>query len=179
MIKLACNTKQIFERGAMWVLRDYVIKTLAKTIHRHVSTTSKTFIFAPSVRIVANRSHKLLRSYLNVGNFLRKKFQPILAITKIDATILRYIKPANKIVRQYKDTDVCGEGTVNAVFIEDLDPFVFHSFRLYWAQNTRVDLIEVAFKQDRCGLFRKGQMSRQPPARTPSIRKAMQQKILL
>lgn len=92
--------------------------------------TDKSSPIAASVRNTDNRSRKRLRSYLKVVNYFLKKLVKDQAITEFNAAILRYMQQANMTPQRYtedlvakscKVADVYNKGTLNDVFLEEVD----------------------------------------------------------
>lgn len=131
--KFACDTNHIQEGAAMWALPHYVNETLANSLDSRMCATDKSYPIATSLRNVDNQSHKLLRLYPDVVNYLLKKFATDPAIAGFDAAILLYMQAGNMTPEQYADdvvaksckvTDVFDKCTLNDVIIEGVDPSI-------------------------------------------------------
>lgn len=127
--KRACYANCIYERAATLVLHHYVNETLANAHRSGIRTTNNLSSFAISVRNVNNQCHKRVRPYWEIVKYLLKKLATNHATAKIDATIPRYILPANTTAQKYADDLVlkscnaavdCYEGTLNDGFIEEV-----------------------------------------------------------
>lgn len=101
--QLACNIKSIHEEIAMEVLHIYVKKTHSNALFSRTCATVKSFPIAASVRNVDNRFYNHLRSNLEVGNYLLKKFAADQANAELDTSILGSMQPGNKSSHQCED----------------------------------------------------------------------------
>lgn len=72
--KMACNTNDIFEGVAMWVLPHFVHKRLGKTFNSCMCAENRLASLAASVRNQKRFSRKLLRLYPEIANYFLKKF---------------------------------------------------------------------------------------------------------
>lgn len=101
--KLAWDNNSIHEGAVIWVLLRYVSETLAKALNSCMCATNRYFSFAALVRNVENWAPKLLRSYIEVVNYLLKKFATSRAITQFDSASLRSKQPATMTTQQYAE----------------------------------------------------------------------------
>lgn len=101
--KLACNTNRTQEGAAMWVLPHYLHETIANALKSRMCSEHRTNQIIASVCNRDTRSHKLLRSYLEVVNYLLRKCATGQKIAEYDAEILRYMQPANMNPKKYAD----------------------------------------------------------------------------
>lgn len=111
--------------------------------------TGKSSPFAASTRNVDNRSRKLLRSYLEVVNYMLKKFATDKAIAEFDAAILRYIQQANMTPEQHANHLVAISGRVahiRDILIESVDPSICSSLKHHCAQNAQTDITDIVFQ---------------------------------
>lgn len=80
----------------MWVPPYFVQEIVANANYSRMCPENRHASLAVSVQNDQYQSRKLLRSYLEAVNYPLNKFADDQAITEYDATILRYIQPANR-----------------------------------------------------------------------------------
>lgn len=97
----------------------------------------------------------LLRIYLEVINYLLKKFANNEVKAEMDSKILRYSEQAYMTFMRYADdlhgksckvANVFDESTLNYIFIESVNPSVFQSLRKYWATHPQADVTDIFFQ---------------------------------
>lgn len=74
MLKLECHTNRIDENVAIWVLSDYVNKTLSNALKSRVCAEHKSALITTSLRNNDARSQKLFLSCTQVINYHLKQF---------------------------------------------------------------------------------------------------------
>lgn len=113
--------------------------------------------FATSVRNEETEYCRLLLPYPEKVNYLSKKYARDQAIAVNDATILCLLHPFDMTTQLYADdtisesckiANVYGEGTLNDVFIEDVDAFISHSLHNYRATNSHTIKTDIAFQAE-------------------------------
>lgn len=89
--------------------------------------------------------------------YLSKKNAADQAIAEYDTTFLRYLQQANITPQQYDDdliansckvANVYNEGTLNDLFIKEVDQSISHSLQNCCAANPGVDLSDIDFQAD-------------------------------
>lgn len=88
-------------------------------------------------------------------NSLKKKYAREKALAENDAAIVRYVEPPNLTRQQNADissvnscklADIYSESTLNDVFIKGFDASIRDSLHNYWATNSQVELMDIAFQ---------------------------------
>lgn len=139
----------------MWVLPHYANEKLANALNSRMRAKNSAASIATSLYNNDTRSRMLLRPNLEVVNYFLKNYTMDGAIAKYDTVITSYMQPTNVTFRQYANdlvyrscsaAGVYSERILDDVFIEDLDVFMHHNVRHYWAQKPEGDLTDIAFK---------------------------------
>lgn len=125
--KIVCDTNNIYEAAAKWVLPHFVYKPPANAPNSRLYAENSLAPFIVSVHNQEQRCGKLLRPYTEALNYLFKKLAMDQAVAERDHSILRYIQPPSISLQQYADgtiakscevAEMYGERTIASVFIE-------------------------------------------------------------
>lgn len=118
--ELTCNTNIVLEGAAIWVLPQYVHRTLANALSNRMCVENRTGPIIASVRSNETGQCKFVRRFQEVVNYLSNNNATDQAIAKYDIAIHRYMEPTSTTFKQYahdlfaklcKVTDVCNKGT--------------------------------------------------------------------
>lgn len=137
----------------MWVVPFIVMNALKTTLNKLMSAT--THLTQVVVRVNTTEpliEINLLRSYLEVANFLWKKFVNDQTIAEMDSNIFRLaqmssMRNANALSAKFcKVTDVYVEFILNNASIEGIDLSICHIVQKYWATQPLADVTDGSFK---------------------------------
>lgn len=155
--RLPCDTNYISKSRSTWVSSDLVHNTIANVLYSCMYAQSS---FAPSGTSSRNQkqpSQKLLRSYLEAGNYLLKRFATYQTIAEYDVSILRYREPLRVSLEQYGDdtitkscktADIYDESKLNNILIEDVDSSTRHIFCSYLVTQPQTDLTDIEIQME-------------------------------
>lgn len=96
-----CNRNHFYGGPKRWVLPHYINETMVDEFNSCIYSDKKFIPISASLCNKDARSRKLLHSYLEVTNYLLKKFTAEQPLVDFDGKILCYMQPTNVTLQQY------------------------------------------------------------------------------
>lgn len=175
LFKLACDSNNNLVGSSMWILPNYVKKTLSNALNSRMRTGNRISPFEASVRNEDIWFRKLFCSYPQVVICTLKKYATDQMIAENASAVLRYVQLSRMTPQQYVDhliarpfklDDVYNEGTLSDVFIKGLDASIKYSLRKYRVSNSQAHLPDIAFKVELLLSIQKG-LAKNPNRQLP------------